>query len=158
MIGHVSDLLTNISSSLKLIVYPPAQGPTVHGKTEYTLDMSLNGLTDKPNVIWEMGDWDFREEPYVALRAWARQASNAGAPYFFTLQQSIKRSGFQARRDRIEGFGITRKLTKKIWLAVFQGIGAEIGSSDNGDGKTGDRGFSVSGTAPRSLDVLSYPP
>ncbi len=102
MVGHVSDLLTNISSSLKLIVYPPAQGPTVHGKTEYTLDMSLNGLTDKPNIIWEMGDWDFREEPYVALRAWARQASNAGAPYFFTLQQSIERSGFQARRDRIE--------------------------------------------------------
>ena len=102
MIGHVSDLLTNISSSLKLIVYPPAQGPTVHGKTEYTLDMSLNGLTDKPNIIWEMGDWDFRENPYVALRAWARQASNAGAPYFFTLQQSIKRSGFQARRDRID--------------------------------------------------------
>ncbi len=87
IIGHIADVLSEVHSSLKLIIYPPntVTGESPSGRPNYEYSLDLN-LVDKSNIVWELGGWgrsDFDQ-------AWiAEAASSAGTHDFFvTMQQT----------------------------------------------------------------------
>ncbi len=105
MIGHIATILGTIDSSLRLIVFPPAQGPSDWGLKENTLDLTRNSLAARTNIKWEFTDQDGLGDGHIVnYKAWARQAMDAHdhVEYFFTLKQLISADDFQQRLDRVE--------------------------------------------------------
>ena len=105
MIGHVSDILTNIDSNLRLIVFPPSQGPSVWGMKEYTLDMSRNNLDEKQNIVWEMADWENQSGTghITNLKDWAKQATDAAPTTSSLCSKESKTNQITTRTTSMSG-------------------------------------------------------
>jgi hypothetical protein len=83
IIGHLSDVLSEVSASLKLILYPPVTvvntGPHAYPLWEYTLNANL---VNKSNIVWEVGG----QGAPVDSQAWiAEAASSAGTHNFYCI-------------------------------------------------------------------------
>lgn len=86
VIGHLSNKIQSVSSSLKFMVYPPQYYSPTYAHSEYTLD--LDGYR-KPNIIWELGTRDLIAHTDDLRNVWADKAASQETPqdYYFVLQQ-----------------------------------------------------------------------